>query len=67
MHFSGAAECSTDTNPFSRKQPYVRPKAMVVTPDEAEAWLRAKAAPQNREFDTCSRLIAEARERQQRV
>lgn len=67
MHFSGAAECATDTNPFNKKQPYIRPKAMVVTDDEAEAWLRGKAAPQSEEFEFCNRLIAEARERQQRV
>lgn len=43
------------------------PRQRLSTADEAEAWLRGKAAPQNREFDPCYRLIAEARERKQPV
>jgi hypothetical protein len=49
--------------PSKKKQPYIRPKATIVTPDQAEAVVRAKAAPGSQEFETCGELIAEARKR----
>jgi len=33
----------------------------IVTPDQAEAQLRAKAAPESKEFANCFELILEAR------
>jgi hypothetical protein len=50
--------------PSKKKQPYIQPKAIFVTPDQAEAWVRAKSAPGRQEFEQCSELIAEARKRQ---
>ena len=71
MQFSGAsakdAKDTKDGNPFKKKQPYIRPKVTVVTPDQAEAEVRAKAAPLSQEFESCSELIAEARKRQEHV
>jgi hypothetical protein len=49
--------------PSKKKQPYVRPKATVVTPDQAEAQLRAKTAIESKEFANCFELILEARKR----
>lgn len=43
---------------------YVRPKATIVTPDEAEAAIKAKAALGIRDSDSCLELVAEARKRQ---
>lgn len=37
----------------------------MVTPDQAEQELKAKAAPLSQEFEACSQLIAEARKRQE--
>jgi len=51
--------------PSKKKQPYIRPKMTIVTPDQAEVEVRAKAAPQSQEFESCSELIAEARKRQE--
>ena len=56
MQFSGAsakdAKDTKDGNPFKKKQPYIRPKVTVVTPDQAEAEVRAKAAPLSQEFES---------------
>ena len=67
MHFSSANETSgrDDGRPSKKKQPYIPPKATIVTPDQAEEKLKAKAAPLTQEFEACSALIAEARERQE--
>ena len=46
-----------------KKQPYVRPKVTVVTPDQAEAEVRAKTVPDSKEFANCFELILEARKR----
>jgi hypothetical protein len=46
-----------------KKQPYVRPKATAVTADQAEAQVRAKTAPDRKEFAYCFELILEARKR----
>jgi hypothetical protein len=51
--------------PPKKKQPYIRPTATIVTPDQAEAWARAKAAPVREEFENWSDLIAEARKRRE--
>jgi len=51
--------------PFKKKQPFTRPKAAFVTPDQAEAWVKAKAAPERQELENCSVLIAEARNREE--
>ena len=66
MHFSSANETSgrDDGRPSKKKQPYIRPQATVVTPDQAQEQVKAKAAPQSEEFESCSELIAEARRRQ---
>jgi hypothetical protein len=64
MQFSGAsANGGNGDRPSEKKQPYIRPKGTFVTPDQAEAWVRAKAAPESQEFENCSELIAEARRR----
>ena len=67
MHFSSANDgCGRDDGRSStKKQPYIPPKATVVTPDQAEEELKAKAAPLSQEFEACSELIAEARKRQE--
>lgn len=51
--------------PSKKKRAYVRPEATPVTPDQAEAEVRAKAAPDGREFANCFELITEARRRQE--
>jgi len=51
--------------PSKKKRAYLRPKATPVTPDQAEAEVRAKAAPEGTEFANCFELIAEARKRQE--
>jgi len=65
MQFSMAgADSANGRNggrPSKKKQPHVRPKATVVTPDQAEAQLRAKAAPESKEFANCFEPILEAR------
>ena len=40
-------------------------EATVVTPNQAEADVRAKAAPESKAFANCFELIAEARRRQE--
>ena len=66
MQFSGAsANGGNGGRPSKKKQPYIRPKANLVTPDQAEAWVRTKAALERQEFENCSELIAEARKRQE--
>ena len=67
MHFSSAndAKGRDDVRPSKKKQPYIPPKATMVTPDQAEQELKAKAAPLSQEFEACSQLIAEARKRQE--
>jgi hypothetical protein len=66
MQFSGAsANGGNGGRPSKKKQPYIRPKANFVTPDQAEAWVRTKAALERQEFEKCSELIAEARKRQE--
>jgi hypothetical protein len=49
---------------IKQKKPYFRPKARMVTPDQAEAEVRAKAAQGSRDFKNCVELIAEARKNQ---
>ena len=67
MQFSSAgANSGNGGRPSKKKQPYIRPKATFVTPDQAEAWARANAAQGRQEFKNCSELIAEARKRQER-
>jgi hypothetical protein len=66
MQFSGtSANGGNGGRPSKKKQPYIRPKANLVTPDQAEAWVRTKAALERQEFENCSELIAEARKRQE--
>jgi hypothetical protein len=67
MHFSSANDASgrDEGRPSKKKQPYIPPKATVVTPDQAEEYVKAKAAPLSQEFEACSELIAEARKRQE--
>jgi len=69
MQFSIASADGTNGGnggrPSKKKQPYIRPKATRVTPDQAEAEVRAKAAPEGTEFANCFELIAEARKRQE--
>jgi len=67
MKFSGtgANDAKGSGNPSKKKQPYIRPKATIVTPDQAEAEVRAKATPQSHESESCTELIAEARKRQE--
>ena len=65
MQFSGTNRASgRDSVPSKKKQPYIPPRATMVTPDQAEEELKAKAAPLSQEFESCSELIAEARRRQ---
>jgi hypothetical protein len=52
MLFSGRSELI-----FRQRRPQL--------PDQAEAEVRAKAAPEGREFANCFELIAEARKRQE--
>jgi hypothetical protein len=68
MHLSSANDASgrDDGHPSGKKQPYIRPQAIIVTPDQAQEQVKAKAAPQSQEFESCSELIAEARKRQER-
>jgi hypothetical protein len=67
MEFSGtdSANIPGTNHPSKKKQPYIRPQATVVTPDQAEERVKAKAAPQSKEFESCSELMAEARKRQE--
>jgi hypothetical protein len=69
MHSSSANDAGGrhDGRPSKKKQPYIPPKATMVTPDQAEEELKAKAAPLSQEFEACSELIAEARKRQELV
>ena len=62
---SASASGANGGRPSKKKQAYIRPRATFVTPDQAEAWARAKAAPARQEFENCSELIAEARKRQE--
>ncbi len=65
MHFNSANDTnSRDAARSKKKQPYVRPQATLVTPDQAEEEVKAKAAPQSQDFKACCELIAEARKRQ---
>jgi hypothetical protein len=56
MEFSGtnSANIPGSSHPSKKKQPYIRPQATVVTPDQAQEQVRAKAAPQSQEFEACS-------------
>jgi hypothetical protein len=66
MEFSGTNSANIpNSGPSKKKQPYIRPQATVVTPDQAQEQVKAKAAPQSQEFESCSELIAEARKRQE--
>jgi len=66
MHSSRKNDASgRNGSPSKKKQPYIPPKATMVTPDQAEVVLKAKAAPPSQEFEACSELIAEARKRQE--
>jgi hypothetical protein len=65
MEFDGpSTKRARDGNPSKKKRPYIRPKLTLLTPDQAEVELRAKAIPTSKEFEDCSDLIAEARKRQ---
>jgi hypothetical protein len=50
--------------PSKKKRAYIR-RDPRVTPDQAEAEVRAKAAPEGTEFANCFELIVEARMRQE--
>jgi hypothetical protein len=65
MEFSGTNSANTPDRgrPSKKKQPYIRPQATVVTPDQAQEQVKAKAPPGSPEFLSCSELIAEARKR----
>ena len=66
MQFSGAsANGANGGHPSKKKEQYIRPKAIFVTPNQAEDWVRAQVAPKSQEVKNCSELIAEARKRQQ--
>jgi hypothetical protein len=67
MEFSGtnSANIPDSGRPSKKKKPYIRPQATVVTPDQAQEQVKAKAAPRSQEFESCSELIAEARKRQE--
>lgn len=66
MHFSSANDASgRDQGPLKKKQPYTPPKATVLTPDQAEEQLKAKAAALSQEFEASTELIADARRRQE--
>jgi hypothetical protein len=67
MEFSGTnnANIPDSSHPSKKKQPYIRPQATVVTPDQAQEQVNAKAGPQSHEFESCSQLTAEARKRQE--
>lgn len=66
MEFSGTNSANIPSDhPSKKKQPYIRPQATVVTPDQAQEQVNAKAAPRSQEFESCSELIAEARKRQE--
>jgi hypothetical protein len=61
--FSGASvNGANGGRPSKKKKPYIRPKVTVVIPGEAEAEVRAKAAPRE---SGISELIAKARKRQE--
>ena len=66
MHFSSANEMSGrgDGRPAKKKQPYIPPKATMVTPDQAEEELKTKAVPLS-QLEACAELVAEARKRQE--
>jgi len=66
MQFTGTNSASIPDGgrPSKEKQPYIQPKATVVTPDQAEEQVKAKATPLSQEFESCFELIAEARKRQ---
>ena len=51
-------------SPLKNKKPYIRPKAAMVTPDRAEAEVKAKAALGSPDSNNCLELIAEARKGQ---
>ena len=67
MEISGtnSVNIPCSSHPSKKRQPYIRPQATVVTPDQAQEHVKAKAAPQSQEFESCSELIAEARRRQE--
>ena len=67
MEFTGtnSANIPDSSHPSKKKQPYIRPQATVVTPDQAKEQVKSKAAPGSQEFLSCSELIAEARKRQE--
>jgi hypothetical protein len=66
MEFSGTNSANIpDSSHPSKKKPYIRPQATVVTPDQAQEQVKAKTAPESQEFKSCSELIAEARKRQE--
>lgn len=67
MEFSGTNNANIPDSdlPSKKKQPYVRPQAIVVSPDQAQELVKAKAAPRSQEFESCSELIAEARKRRE--
>jgi hypothetical protein len=65
LQVQNSAKGQNGGRPSKKKQPYVRPKAAVVTPDQAETQVRAKATPASKEFANCFQLILEARKRQE--
>jgi len=67
MEFSGTSSAiiPDSSHPSKKNQPYIRPQATVVIPDQAQEQVNAKAAPQSQEFESCSQHIAIARKRQE--
>jgi hypothetical protein len=67
MQFSGTNRASgrDSDRPSKKKQPYIPPKAIMVTPDQAEEELKAKADPMTQEYQSCLELIEAQRRRQE--
>jgi hypothetical protein len=62
MQFSGTNGASgrDSGRPSKTKQPYIPPTATVLTPDQAEEEVKAKATPLSQEFASCSKQKLES-------
>ena len=58
-----AGNGNRSTIALKNKKPYIRPKAAIVTPDQAEAQVNAKALRGSPDYNDCLKLITEARRR----